>query len=230
MASNRLLEKVLPLHKKAVKGDEKAAVELDQLLERGRSTGSNAPLVDAYHGNTMILIARDKTNPLDKLKWSKAGLKLLDGAVNAEPDNSMIRLLRGKTAYMLPEKHFHRAKTAIEDYTFLINQEQKKEGLLGKYDYLRLRYELGEVYYRIGQNQEAGTCWRELKHASGDPEFLHLLELKLGILEGKPAVEHIPNTDSPTSILLRKTVRAVGNELQQLATQKSKNDHNKING
>ncbi|WP_058309011.1 tetratricopeptide repeat protein [Gracilibacillus massiliensis] len=214
-----LLDKVIPLHKEAVKGNETATADMDQLLEKARSTYSDIPLVDAYHGNTMILIARDRTNPLDKLRLSKAGLKLLDGAVNAAPDHSMIRLLRGKTAYMLPEKHFHRADTAIEDYKILINQQ---ESFLGKYDYLQLRYELGEVYYRIGQNQEAATCWRKLLNETEDPDFLHLLELKLGKLEGKPAVVHIPNTDSPTSILIRKTVRAVGNELQQLATKPNK--------
>ncbi|QGQ48682.1 hypothetical protein E6W99_18205 [Metabacillus sediminilitoris] len=170
----------------------------------------------------MILIARDKTKPLEKLRWSKAGLKLLDGAVSAAPQDGMIRILRGKAAYKLPEKHFHRAHTAIEDYTFLIEREMHKEGFLENEIYLQLVYELGEVYCRIGQNQSAAMCWKRLMNQTLDPDFLHLLKLKLKNLEGKPAVEHIPNTESITSILIRRTVTAAGNALQSWAEEQKK--------
>ncbi|GAE93920.1 hypothetical protein JCM21714_3040 [Gracilibacillus boraciitolerans JCM 21714] len=162
----------------------------------------------------MILIARDNTKPLDKLRWSKSGLKLLDEAVHAAPRDWMIRLLRGKTAYMLPEQHFHRAHTAIEDYTLLIDQNMLHDQFLEKNQYMQLIYELGEVYYRIGQNQEASRCWIRLQQLTEDSDFIHLLHLKLKKLEGKPAVENIPHMDRPSTILLKKTVRAMGNEFQ----------------
>ncbi|UOK59741.1 MULTISPECIES: hypothetical protein [Metabacillus] len=223
-----LLEQVIPLHKEAVEGNEKAVQDMHQLLERVRSDYPGHPLADAYHGSTMILIARDKTKPLEKLRWSKAGLKLLDGAVSAAPHDIMIRLLRGKAAYMLPEKHFHRAQTAIEDYTFLI--DQGKESFLETEKYLQLIYELGEVYCRIGQNQAAAMCWNRLKNETQDPDFLHLLNLKLKPLEGKPAVEQIPNAESIKSILIRKAVRAAGSELISWAEQLKKEEtpHNQL--
>jgi hypothetical protein len=118
-----LLEQVIPLHKDAMKGNKKAVQDMHQLLKRVRSDYPGHPLADAYHGITMLLFARDKTTPLDKLRWSKAGLKLLDGAVSAAPQDGRIRLLRGRTVYRLPEKYFHRAHTVIEDYTFLIDRE-----------------------------------------------------------------------------------------------------------
>ncbi len=209
-----LQEKVISLHKEAVEGNEKAVQDLHQMLERVRSNYSNIPLLDAYHGSTMILIARDKTNPLDKLRWSKSGLKLLDEAVSSAPQNIMVRLLRGKAAYQLPEKHFHRAQTAIEDYTFLIERQIHGEGFLNIKRYWQLIYELGNVYHRIGQNQHASLCWLRLKNETQDPDFLHLLQLKLKLLEGKPAVEYIPKVESPISKLIRRAVSATESELQ----------------
>lgn len=217
-----LLEQVIPLHKDAVEGNEKAVQDMHHLLERMRSDYPGHPLADAYHGSTMMLIARDSTKPLEKLRWSKAGLKLLDGAVSAAPQDVMIRLLRGKTAYILPEKHFHRSQTAIEDYTFLI--DRGKESFLKTEKYLQLIYELGEVYCRIGQNQAAAMCWKRLQNETQDPDLLHLLNLKLKPLEGKPAVEHIPNTESLKSILIRKAVRAASSELLSWAEQQKKEE------
>ncbi len=209
-----LHEQVSSLHKDAVEGNEKAVQDMHQLLERVRSDNSDIPLLDAYHGSTMILIARDKTNPLEKLRWSKSGLKLLDEAVSAAPQNIMIRLLRGKAAYQLPEKYFQRSRTAIEDYTFLIEQQIHGEGFLETKRYWQLIYELGEVYYRIGRNEDARKCWHTLKNKTQAPDLLHLIHLKLKSLEGKPAVEYIPNAESPISNLIRRAVSAFESELR----------------
>ncbi|MGP4039122.1 hypothetical protein ACTWP4_04315 [Gracilibacillus sp. D59] len=217
-----LQEQVISLHKEAVEGNAKAVKDLHQLLERVRSDHSDIPLLDAYHGSTMILIARDKTNPLDKLRWSKSGLKLLDGAVSSAPQNIMVRLLRGKAAYKLPEKHFHRARTAIEDYTFLIKRQIHGEGFLNTKRYWQLIYELGEVYHRIGRNQDASICWLKLKNEAQDPSFLHLLQLKLKLLEGKPSVEYIPDAESPISNLIRRAANATESELNNRLKQQKK--------
>ena len=204
-----LLKQVIPLHKDAMKGNKKAVQDMHQLLERVRSDYPGHPLADAYHGITMMLFARDKTNPLDRLRWSKEGLKLLDGAVSAAPQDGRIRLLRGKAAYRLPEKYFHRTQTVIEDYTFLIDREMHEKGFLETKKYLQLIYELGELYCRIGRYHAAAMCWKRLKNETQDPDFLHLLKLKLKSLEGKPA----ENAERPTSILIRRAFRAAGSEL-----------------
>jgi tetratricopeptide (TPR) repeat protein len=207
------LEQVIPLHKEALGGNKKAVQDMNKLLDRARSDYPGHPLVDAYHGITMMLIARNKTSPLGKLRGTKAGLKILDEAVSAAPQDSRIRLLRGRAAYRLPENYFHRARTVIEDYTFLIDWKMHGEGFLETENYLQLIYELGEAYCRIGRNQSAAMCWNRLKNETKDPDFLHLLKLKLKSLEGKPAVEHIPIPESPKSILIRKAIRAAGSEL-----------------
>ncbi|MCH5583951.1 hypothetical protein MK805_03110 [Shimazuella sp. AN120528] len=217
-----LLDQLVPLHKDALDGNKKAVQDMHQLLEQVRSDYPSHPITDAYYGITRLLMARDTTSLLNKLRWSKAGLKLLDGAVSAAPQDGRIRLLRGRTAYRLPKKHFNLAETIIEDYTFLIDRGMLGEGHLETENYLQLIYELGEVYCRIGRNQDALMCWKILQYKTKDPDFLYLLKLKLKSLEGKPAVKHIPNSESLKSILIRRAVRAVGSELQSLAKQQKK--------
>jgi hypothetical protein len=85
---------------------------------------------------------------------------------------------------------------------------------------LQLIYELGEVYCRIGRNQAATMCWKRLKNETQDPDFLHLLKLKLKSLEGKPAA----NAENPTSILIRRAFRAAGSKLVSWAEQQKKEE------
>jgi len=205
------LEKIKSLYKGGAKGNVTAVQEANQLLEQLRLDYPDHPLAEAYHGSIMLLIARDKTKMLERLKWAKNGLKLLDKAVAAAPHDSRIRYLRGRSAYRLPEKYFQRTRTVIEDYTFLIDQEGQHEAM--DINNSKLTYELGGAYRRIGQNEDAARCWTKLEQQTQDPEFRQLLRQKLQSLKGKPEVEHIQANDSLKSILIEKVVRAAGNVL-----------------
>ncbi|MFC4402441.1 hypothetical protein [Gracilibacillus xinjiangensis] len=217
-----LLEQVHSLHKKAVAGNTNAVQDTHQLLEQLRSNYPNQPILDAYHGSTMLLIARDETKPLDKLRWAQTGLELLDEAVNADPHNTVIRLIRGKSSFRLPEKHFQRAQTTIEDYTFVMDEERRGNGFLDKQLYWQLMYELGELHYKIDQKQTAIDYWKRLKQETSNADFQRLLHLKLMQIEGKEYVDPDPTPEmkSPISILISKAARATGNELQYWAEQR----------
>ncbi|CAM4009212.1 hypothetical protein [Alicyclobacillus pomorum] len=221
MTFDERLEKIKSLYKEGAKGDV-TAVEANQLLEQLRLDYPDHPLAEAYHGSILLLIARDKTNPLERLKWAKNGLKLLDKAVAAAPDDSRIRYLRGRSSYRLPEKYFQRTRTVIEDYTFLIDQEGQLE--VQGFDNSKLAYELGEAYRRIGRNEDAARCWTKLEQQTQDPEFRQLLRQKLQSLEGKPSVEHIPANDSLKSILIEKAARAMGSALLDWAQKELKTE------
>lgn len=209
------LEHAIDLWKDGVDGSVVSVQQADRLFEQLRSEDPGNPLLDAYQGSTMILIARDKTKLLDKLRWSKNGLKLLDKAVAADPQDTMIRLLRGKAAFKLPEKHFKRTQTAIEDYRFVIEQEIRQEGFLEPEEYAELINELGEAYYRIGQNKEAANWWSKLQQQTQEPELQKALQQRLRTLEGKPEVEQIPSNVSSTSMLLVNLAQSTGSALQR---------------
>ncbi|QGR00309.1 hypothetical protein EHS13_29750 [Paenibacillus psychroresistens] len=170
----------------------------------------------------MLLIARDKTKPLEKLKWSKNGLKLLDKAVAAAPEDSLIRLLRGKAVFKLPEKHFRRTQTVIEDYTFLIDQEMRQEGTLEPEKYSQVVYDLGEAYHRIGRNKDAEMCWKRLENQTQDPEMQQLLSTNLQSLEGKPEIED-NKTESLSSMLVGAAL-AIGNAFSRWVEKEKKKE------
>ncbi|WP_254659894.1 tol-pal system YbgF family protein, partial [Paenibacillus sp. KS1] len=205
---NERLTLAIQLYLNGVAGSAAAVHEAHQILEQLHADDDLDPLVGAYYGSTMILIARDKTEASDKLKWSKQGLKMLDNAVAADPHNSTIRLLRGKSSYNLPEQYFHRTKTVIEDFTHVLNTPPDT------LDTEELIYELGEAYSKIGQNQDAATHFRKLESQTQNSAWKQLSKQKLQELEGKPAVEKIPNK-GPSSILIEAT-RTVGNALLTL--------------
>lgn len=187
------LDEAIRLHKEGNEGNVAAVHEANRLLERLRLEHPEHALAKAYHGAVLNLIARYSTRPLERLKWSRRGLKLLDEAVAAEPSNAKIRLLRGKVAYAVPEKHFQRTHTAIEDYTFLINSSIRKNGALTGDD-SRLVYELGEAYYRIGRNQDAADCWRKLEN---DAVYGQKARERLQLVAGRPAVEKVRSEGGP---------------------------------
>jgi tetratricopeptide (TPR) repeat protein len=219
------LDKIKSLYKEGAKGNVPAAVqEANQLAERLRLDYPDNPHAEAYHGSIMLLIARDKTNILERMKWAKNGLKLLDKAVMAAPSDSRVRFLRGRSSYRLPEKYFQRTRTVIEDYSFLIDQESLQEGHLRAMgvDYSQLVYELAEAYRRIGRNEDAAKYWAKLEQQTQDPEFRQLLGQKLQSLEGKPAIELIQTNESLASKLIGRAVRATGNVLVKWAEKEIK--------
>lgn len=223
------LNQIIRLHTEGVAGSAASVQEANQLLEQLRRDFPGNPLADAYHGSIMILIARDKTKSFDKLKWCKNGLRLLDSAVAAAPQDTMVRLLRGKAAFQLPEKYFKRTPTAIEDYTFLIDHELREGGILRTEEYSQLIYELGEAYYNIGRNREASMCWKQLQTREITPEMEQRVNQKLKLVEGKPAFEK-KHSNSTQAILIGIGARAVGDALHKMAKEpkKSKKEREKV--
>ncbi|MFD0669941.1 hypothetical protein [Cohnella sp. GCM10027633] len=214
MTFEERLDRIKALYKEGGQGNTAAVQEAYRLSEQLGLDYPNNPLAEAYHGSIVILIARDKKSPLDQLKWAKTGLKLLDNAVAAAPHDSRVRYLRGRSANKLPEKHFQRTRTVIEDYTYLINQELRQEGHIRTMgmgvDYPNIAYELGEANGRIGRNEEAAGWWSKLEQQTQDPQLRELLKQKLQSLAGKPAIEHIRANDSTASIMIGNTAEAVG--------------------
>lgn len=225
---NQRLDQAIQLQKEGVEGNVTAVQEANRLLEQLRLDHPGHPLTDAYHGSVMILIARDKSKPLEKLRWSKRGLKLLDGAVAAAPNDDMIRILRGKAAYNLPEKYFHRTQTAIDDYVFLIDREMRQAGTLEEEEYLQLIYELGEAYYRIGRNKDAANSWRRLEEQTEDPKYQQLAKQKLESVKGKPSYENKQTTANyGLSTLIGNAASATGNSLLKWAKHEEKKNKKK---
>lgn len=96
------------------------------------------------------------------MNLAKRGLKALDQAIKAEPNNSEIRVLRGNVAFRLPEIYFKRTKTAIEDFQFLIKGYEDKRNNISKEQYSEFLLNLGIAYKTLGDNQNAENIWGKL--------------------------------------------------------------------
>ncbi len=213
------LAQVIGLYQQCIAGDKQALAEADDSLERLREEYPGRPLADAYHGSIMIFKAREKRNPLLKLRCARKGLKLLDGAVAAAPQDLTIRLLRGKAAYNLPERQFRRTATAIEDYNMLLQHEDELKIRVSPEGVLQLIDELGDAYFRIGRIPDAVNCWSRLEQQAEFPAYRQLARSKLKSAEGKPSVEEDKRTKgvSAGSILIGLAAGIAGNTILDAA-------------
>lgn len=224
-SSDPRLQRAVSLHMEAVKGNAAAALEANRLFEQLRKSLPGDSVVTAYYGSSLVLVARDKTKALEKMRLSNTGMRLLDEAVASSPGDAVIRLLRGKNAYQLPERYFQRTRTMIEDYSFLLELHLRGGALPGSVAYGELVQELGEGFARIGRNQEASELWSRLERLSGDPARSGLLQQKQSELAGKPAVETIEN-DNPFSSLIEAS-RTVGSALVEWSGEGKKGKKSK---
>jgi tetratricopeptide (TPR) repeat protein len=173
------LAEAVDLHNEGLGGNTDAVWEANSVFEKLRKDFPSQPIAAAFHGSIMSLIARDESNPMTRFQWANRGLKLLDEAVASAPSDNRIRMLRGSIANRLPEQFFHRTKTVIEDYLFLIDEELRSPGSISKDTYEKLIYELGEAYHRIDRLQEAELCWSKLLKQTADPKYHHLIKQKM---------------------------------------------------
>lgn len=224
-APDATLQQAVTLHMEAVNGNAAAALEANRLFEQLRQSFPGDPVVTAYFGSSLVLVSRDTTKVMEKMRLSREGMRLLDEAVASSPNDAVIRLLRGKNAYQLPEQYFQRTRTMIEDYTFLLEQYLLGGALPASVSYDELVQELGEGFARIGRNQEASELWSRLEQLSGDPVRSSLLRQKQSDLAGKPPVESIA-TDNPFSSLIDAS-RMVGSALVEWSGEGKKGKKNK---
>ena len=170
-------QQVINLHTKGVEGDQESVEKAYKLLKQIKLQERDHALVDAYLGSITALIARDHPNLMEKSKFAKKGLRLLDQSVQKDPNHIDIRKLRGYVCYRLPEMFFKRTQTAIEDFTFIINHyEQNKNKGISKEFYYQLLFDLGMAYRNIANETEAALIWEKLQRLAADSKYLNLVK------------------------------------------------------
>lgn len=171
-----LLIKSIKLHEAAVAGDKEAVDQAYQMLERLRNIDPDDPLVEAFYGSTITLLARDALDPRERLAKGLQGHRLLSRAVERDPHNLWARVLRAFVSYRLPEEFFHRTHIAIEDFNYLVSRYQQDASIFTPQFYWEILYHLGCAYRTIEQNQEAEDVWSRLWRETDDPRYRELLE------------------------------------------------------
>jgi len=164
-----LLQQAIKLHDKgALENDKEAVVKAYELLKKLSRSNPEDPVINAYYGSSITLMARDGTDPIKRMKDVRKGLGILDGVVRNAPDNIQARILRGNVCFRLPEIMFHRNATAVEDFSYLVNRYEQNSSVFSRDFYLQLLANLSTAYRNIGKKEESQKVEEKLQSLGGE--------------------------------------------------------------
>lgn len=170
------LAKGIVLHQQALAGDKAAARDALGFFSRKMEEYPQNPLIMAYTADCLSLAGRDAPKPEEMFAGAIKGMKLFDTAVNADPANIEIRLLRARQSLRLPEGFFRRTATAITDLEYLINRYEEDSSVFPEEVYHELLYELGTAYRRLGLKKEGEAVWKKLLSLATESEYKKLIQ------------------------------------------------------
>ena len=115
-------------HNAALKDSKVYAKKAVQYLEQTRQKKIDDTVVLCYLGSAYTLLARNASDPMDRLSYVNKGVEYMDKAVRKDPDNISdyvtIRLVRANNSMRLP-KSLNRRPIAYEDFELLASLFQK---------------------------------------------------------------------------------------------------------
>ncbi len=112
-------ELYLEWHRKCVTEETETIDHQIEKFEGRLQKNPNDHLARAYLGSACALRAKASFWGLTKLKYLNRGKKLMDGAVNADPKNPRVRMVRAIGYYKVP-KRFDTRPIAVKDFEILI--------------------------------------------------------------------------------------------------------------
>jgi len=125
-----LLELGRHYHDLGASGDRSAVEKGIRIFDQLLAIDSTNVVAVAYRGALWTMQGRDSWWLPSKMKYVKRGCDELDRAVEMDPGNIMVRLIRGINGLGLPE-YAERLTVALEDFIVLLRrpdfQEQPKE-------------------------------------------------------------------------------------------------------
>jgi tetratricopeptide (TPR) repeat protein len=105
-------------HYMAIKDSKAYAKKALQVLEQANKSKPEDYVVVCCLGSTYTLMAKDAGSPMAKADYFNKGVEYMDKAVRKDPDNIMIRMIRGNNSKGLP-KFLNRRSIAYEDFEYL---------------------------------------------------------------------------------------------------------------
>lgn len=156
------------LHSKGVDGDKKAVKSANEKLLKLREIEPDNALIEAYYGSSLALLARDAVKPLEKADKAQEGLDALNRAVTLDPNQKEVRLLRANVCLRLPESFFHCSKSAIEDFSFLLDRYQENASYLSPKQVSEILRNLKKAYQNAGKSDEGNAILQRLSQNESD--------------------------------------------------------------
>ncbi|MGI6605415.1 MAG: tetratricopeptide repeat protein [bacterium] len=190
------------LRARALAGDQSAVKKALAFFQTAHEQDPSNSLIEAYYGDSLSLSGRHDEDPTVMFGKAIQGMKIIDHAVTASPDNIEIRLIRAYHSFRLPEAFFRRTATAIADFEYLRERYNADKSIMSKEKYWQLLYDLGRSYQRLNMEQEARDVWLELLSKAGDQELCQLVKDELNF-EAAPKLQ----ADASKDELLKEGIR-----------------------
>lgn len=117
-------------HDRGASGDGTAVDKGIRVFDRLLAIDSSNAVAIAYRGALWTMRGRDSWWPPNKLEYMRRGCEELDRAIETDPGNIMVHLIRGINGLGLPD-YAGRLSTSLEDFIVLLRRpdfpEQTKE-------------------------------------------------------------------------------------------------------
>jgi tetratricopeptide (TPR) repeat protein len=117
-------------HDQASSGEASAVDKGISIFDRLLAIDTTNAVAVAYRGALLTMRGRDSWWPPNKLKYMRQGCQELDRAIEMDPGDIMVHLIRGINGLVLPD-YAGRLPTSLEDFILLLRrpdfQEQTKE-------------------------------------------------------------------------------------------------------
>jgi tetratricopeptide (TPR) repeat protein len=155
-------------HDQGTSGDENAVKKGLECFDKALAIDSTNAVALAYRGSLWTMRARDAWWPPSKLNDLRRGASELDRAVEIDPGNIMVRLIRGINGLGLPA-FVGRLPTSLEDFIVLLRHpalpEQTRELKVVVY------YFAGVAHKRADDYETARELFKQAISVLPDSEF-----------------------------------------------------------
>ena len=170
------ISEALKWHYEASLGNRSSVQKALQFFKEAYEEDPLDAVISAYYADCISLEGRDSNETAVLFGNGIKAIKMLDEAVNMDPDNIEIRLLRANQSYRLPEAFFRRTATAISDFEYIIERYSKDNSIISVELYKTILYMLGKAYKRMNMDKEAKAVWETLKKKDNSLSFVELLK------------------------------------------------------
>lgn len=137
------------LHDLGVAGNRRAALQARECWRVAHETYPGDILAQAYYGSALALSARDAVEPEQIFRTTYHGLNLLNEAVELEPDDMEIRMLRAFVLNALPSPFFP-SRLAKDDFQVLKEAYERDNSVFSQEQYERIVQALEAAQEREG--------------------------------------------------------------------------------
>ena len=132
----------------------------------------------AFLGSAITMKARDSWNFFTKLSEVNKGTNLLDKAVSREPDNCVIRVVRGNNSLCLPD-FLGRKKIAKQDFLKVEQILSRKNNELDSNTIAEVYYQLALIYKNEKDTKNVRSYFEKTIQTSPSSSAAHLAKNEL---------------------------------------------------